>query len=143
MNFAALAAPAIEVTDLPAGNSTVPTSPTLSFVEDVDGELRGGANVDSYPDRCPSRETTAMLFGTQELDASEAPVATNGDWAAATPDVETEAQMRHGEEAAATAHGETEEQIRHREMPLVTFLPSQRRLRQTQMERQMMIVMKR
>ena len=52
--------------------------------------------MDSYADRCPSRETTAVLFGATE------------DGAAGTPAVET----GDGEEAFAIAHGETEEQIR-------------------------------
>ena len=106
MNFTASAAAAIDVTDSPAGKSTMSTSPTPSFVEAVDGEMKCGAEpqqVDSYPDRQASWVTSEVLggAGTRELDANETPVVakTNGEEVPETLLLESET---NGEEAAAT-----------------------------------------
>jgi hypothetical protein len=82
------------------------TSPSPSFVDDVVGEMKLGAeppHVDSYPDRQPSWATSAVLggAGSHELDANETPVVseTNGEDLPETLLVESET---NGEEAAAT-----------------------------------------
>ena len=94
------------MTDSPAGKSTMSTSPTPSFVESVDGEMKCGAEpqqVDSYPDRQASWVTSEVLggAGTRELDANETPVVakTNGEEVPETLLLESET---NGEEAAAT-----------------------------------------
>ena len=106
LNFTASAAAAIDMTDSPAGKSTMSTSPTPSFVESVDGEMKCGAEpqqVDSYPDRQASWVTSEVLggAGTRELDANETPVVakTNGEEVPETLLLESET---NGEEAAAT-----------------------------------------
>lgn len=94
------------MTGSPAGTSTVSTSPTPSFVDDVDGEIKCGAepqHVDSYPDRQPIWVSSAVLggAGTQELDANKTPVVaeTNGEELPETLRVESDT---NAEEAAAT-----------------------------------------